>query len=445
MWGINQLSAIIGRHAFGKMLARDGAIALTIKVSNACLQFGLQILLARLLGATEFGAYMFAIAWVNILLIAGKLGFESTALRYTSSYKVLKDWGRLFGFMRSALFLVLSSSILVAIIFAISSLIWGQYLTHSQHIALVAALVLVPILSIMQVQGAILRGLGGIFRSLMPFSIIRHMLLILLLCVGYLYGVEITALDAQIFTVVSGFLSMILIFYWFREERKIVSLKMEVNSQPTYEIRTWLTASLPMMVVGGFQVILGQSDIIVVNMLVGSEAGGVYAAMSQLSLLMLLGYASVNAVVAPTIAKLHTVGKHQELQSLVTLISRLGFGITLLVGVFLMLLGEWIIGFYGSEFEVGYPILVALVIAQLIGAMAGSVSYVLAMTDHQNYLLIATGVSALFNLLLNILLVPIYGAMAAAYVTVMTITGLHVALVYFAHKKIGIRSSIFGL
>ena len=280
--------SFLSSHKQSKLLARDGFKALLIKITNAGLQLTLQILFARLLGAAEFGTYMFALAWVNILLILGKLGLDMTSLRFVSSYQATEDWPLLNGFIVSASRLTLLSSLVVVSLFIISTFIWSGYLSESQHMTLLVAMALIPLLSLIQVKGAILRGLGSIVRSLLPFSIIRHLLLIFFIGIGYLIGLSFTAVNAQLLTIVSGALSLLILIKWLNYEKANVATSNAISTKPSYDLRIWLITSIPLVFVAGFQVIIGQADIIIVNMVKGPEQGGVYAAMSQLSLLMII-------------------------------------------------------------------------------------------------------------------------------------------------------------
>ena len=437
--------SFLSNHKQSNLLARDGFKALLIKITNAGLQLTLQILFARLLGAAEFGTYMFALAWVNILLILGKLGLDMTSLRFVSSYQATEDWPLLNGFIVSASRLTLLSSLVVVSLFIISTFIWSGYLSESQHMTLLVAMALIPLLSLIQVKGAILRGLGSIVRSLLPFSIIRHLLLIFFIGIGYLIGLSFTAVNAQLLTIVSGALSLLILIKWLNYEKANVATSNAISTKPSYDLRIWLITSIPLVFVAGFQVIIGQADIIIVNMVKGPEQGGVYAAMSQLSLLMIMGQVSINSVAAPIIAKLYSVDDMKGLQRVLKMTARLIFSVTLVAGIVLVLFGEMIIGFYGSEFLSGYTFLLIFVAGQVVSSMAGSVSYLMAMTNHQNLLLWCTGISALINLLLNLTFVPLYGALAAACITAATLAGLNISLAYLAHRKIGVRSTVFYL
>jgi O-antigen/teichoic acid export membrane protein len=57
--------------SLGAILVRGASGTLVVKVLGAVLMFGLQILLARLLGGEQFGIYVYVLTWVNALVLVG--------------------------------------------------------------------------------------------------------------------------------------------------------------------------------------------------------------------------------------------------------------------------------------------------------------------------------------------------------------------------------------
>src|SRR5688572_19392367 len=60
--------------------------ALVLSSVGQLLTLGLQILFGRFLGTQEYGIYSYAMAWLGVGLILGKLGFDTALVRFVASY-----------------------------------------------------------------------------------------------------------------------------------------------------------------------------------------------------------------------------------------------------------------------------------------------------------------------------------------------------------------------
>ena len=77
-----------------------------LAVVNYGLFYLVGILLARTLGGESFGDYSVAVAAVTMAATVATLGFEKFALRSVSSYREHGDLGRLHGFLRFSLLMI---------------------------------------------------------------------------------------------------------------------------------------------------------------------------------------------------------------------------------------------------------------------------------------------------------------------------------------------------
>lgn len=424
-----------------KKLTIDSSIVLVVKIVNIIIQFILQILLARILGVSEYGSYMFALAWVNILVVIGKLGFDMSALKFVPIYHSSDNKVGLVRFVSFSTRIVLLISICTSALVMLSLLVWGNMLSQSQYGALMVALIGLPLWALLHVHGAIVRGLGSILRGLLPFSIIRHLVLIAILVSMSFHDQLVSAISAHIYTLIS-----LVVALFFLLIIEYLEIKKKNNEDRNFKIEEtkWLQTSIPMLFIGLFQVVIAQSDVIMVNMMTDSESGGVYAAMVQISQVMLIGLLSVNTVIAPIISKLFLNNNIRKLQNVMTLASRIGFAITLLIGVVIAIFFPLIISMYGPEFISGGIVLTILSVGHLINSFSGSVGYLMNMTGNQIITLYVLGASFIINIVLNIIFISIYGMLGAAISTAITTIIWNLILVTRSWKKLSIDSTVLG-
>jgi O-antigen/teichoic acid export membrane protein len=94
---------------------------------------------------------------------------------------------------------------------------------------------------------------------------------------------------------------------------------------------------------------------------------------------------------------------------------------------------EPILGIFGESFTQGRAVLYVLPLMYVAGALTGPCSAVLTMAGHQRVELLNGVLLVSLNIVLNLLLIPIYGALGAAIAVVIagTVTNVvQVSLVY---------------
>ena len=198
------------------------------------------------------------------------------------------------------------------------------------------------------------------------------------------------------------------------------------------------------MLVSSFLVVIQRSDLILVGAMVGTEEAGIYNAATRTAALVSFILSAVNAIVAPTIAKLYAEEKHEALKKLARKVAQFVFWPTLLISIVLAAGSGFILSLFGSEFVEGRPILIILILGQLTNASVGSVGYFMNMTGHQDQSAKVFGVSAIINILLNIIGIYFFGAIGAAIATAVSMVIWNVWLYRLVKDILDIDSSIFS-
>ena len=80
-------------------LVRGAGGTMAIKLVSALLLFTVHVVLARILGVESYGAYAIAFAWLTMLLLIGRQGFDLATVRYVAAYRSQGQWPLLRGFL----------------------------------------------------------------------------------------------------------------------------------------------------------------------------------------------------------------------------------------------------------------------------------------------------------------------------------------------------------
>jgi len=216
------------------------------------------------------------------------------------------------------------------------------------------------------------------------------------------------------------------------------------QATPEYRVKSWVRSALPMMFMGGMQIINNRTDILMLGAMKGAAAVGVYVVVNRCTQPITFMLGAVNSVMAPNIASLHAEGKSKQLQRVVTKITRLIALISITCATILIIFGELVLSLFGSDFTQGRTALVILSMGQVINGATGSGGLLLTMTGYEHYAAMIVATSALLNVIGNAILIPVWGIEGAAIATASSTIIVNILRVIWVRKKIGIDSTFLG-
>ncbi|WP_437204229.1 lipopolysaccharide biosynthesis protein [Planctomicrobium sp. SH664] len=418
--------------------AKKGVLAVGLRGAAAAIALGVQICLARLLGQTEFGAFAYAFAWMQILLIFARGGLDTTALRFVAEYRARGEWGLMHGFLRWATRLALLESVLFGLGLAVVSLLCAGWTSGSTLINFLIVAVTIPVFSQSLFCSAAVRGLGEVTWSMLADLIRPVALLGFLLGLAALSVGPITATTALLWQLVATSLGLTVMWFLQRklERRFHPELPGEVRQQE------WMSTSLHCVGAMGLAYLQGRTGVVVAGLFLSQDSAGTYAAIERLAEAMLLGMASINMISAPVFASLHAQGKRDELQRMARLAAWGATGF-MLVGLLMMaLFGKPILGLFGKEFVPAYWPLMILLGGTAINAMCGSVDFLLTMTGHHRSLAPIFAGSLFVNLGLCLLLLPRYDVLGLAIANAAAVVFWNVSMLVVVRRRLGLWPNI---
>lgn len=422
-------------------LVRGASGTLILRVTAVGLGFAISLILARTLGSAGYGAYAYAMSWVALLIVPATLGFENLLVREVAAYRANAAWGMIGGILHWTNRTVTIASVTLTVLLAV--VLWAAAGLFEQRMvpALWVALVLIPISALTRVRQAAVQGLGYVVVAQIPEALLRPLLFISLLGGGYvILGNGMTAPLALVLSLVAALIALLI-------ESFILQRRLPqpvAQAAPIYRSGMWLRAALPLMLVGGLQIVNSRADIIMIGAIKGAEATGVYAVASRGAELILLVILSANLALRPAIAELYSRGEISRLQRMVTRSARLILLFTLPIALTFIVFGHWFLLLFGLEFTEGRTALAILSAGQLFNAAVGSVGVLLIMTGYDSQAALGVGVAAVSNVTLNAALIPIWGIEGAAIATVCSLVIWNVLLAALVYKRLTIYPSVLG-
>jgi O-antigen/teichoic acid export membrane protein len=197
-----------------------------------------------------------------------------------------------------------------------------------------------------------------------------------------------------------------------------------------------MSAALPVFLVDGFFFLLTYIDILLLQLFVGPEQIAIYYAAVKTLALVAFVYFAVSAASAHRFAEYHAAGDSARLAEFVAAATRWTFWPSLVMALFLIVFGKWILMLFGAGFEAGYPLIAVLAFGLLARASVGPAERLLNMLDQQRACALVYATALAVNVTLCLILVPHFGLMGAAIGTASALIAESALLFAVARKRL---------
>jgi O-antigen/teichoic acid export membrane protein len=436
-------SAREGGRAFYARMRRATAAIFALDLIMLGLSLVLTVVLARALGAAQYGVYAYAIALVAALGIPLRVGLPKLVVREVAAYRARSEWHRMRGLLRWANSTVLISSVVLVAVAWLAAWLGAGATVSPTTITVALALPLLPLAALGAVRSATLSGLHFVVLGKLPEAVVRPAVFLLLLVGGWLAfaGRGLTAPSVVVMDVLATGIAFTVGAAVLRTR-----LPNEAREGPaTYTTHAWRRSTMALALVAGLQFINHRVDILMLGVLRDTAEVGVYQVATRGADCVHLVLMAVNAVLSPTVSSVYASGQFDRLQRLMTQSARLVLLCSLPIGLAFIVWGKWILTtVFGPEFGAGATPLAMLSAGQLVNAAAGSVGLLLTMTGNERYTVRGVGVAAVLNIVLNAVLIPAWGGFGAAVATVTSLVTWNALLVFWAHRRLGIHGTVLG-
>ena len=417
-------------------IAKEVIWSIAIKVVYTIVTPVTIILLARILGPEEFGVYAFTISVLTLLAVPTSLGFPTVIMRFASNYHYKEKWAELKGLFRFTNTVVfgLGIAIICLTVLILFSDIFS--IDEKNRAALYYGIPIVLILGLEGLRSASLIGIDKVILGQIPTKIIRPIIFVLLIVIGYLTIPEISAIHGILLYLCAAIISyssgaIILIKNLPKQFSEVVS---------RYEYRPWLKSAMPLLVLGSVQVLGGQIDILVLGIFRTNEEVGIYKVVYQTGLLVIFGLSAINSVITPKISNLFIDNKLNELKSLLVKSNWSIFLLGLPIALTCIFFGKFVLNIvFGSQYVIGFQALNIIVLGRLVNTLLGSSSLVLKMTGFEKIAAYGIMIGTLTNIILDLVLIPKFGIEGAAIASSVGMITWNIFLYYSIKFKLNIN------
>lgn len=437
---IARLRRLLGGSSEASVTKRLAGTIFIIRVLSAGFAYLSQILLARWMGGSDYGTYVYVWTWVLLLGSMMDFGISSSAQKIIPEYRTSGKHALLRGFLSGSRWMTLIVSSVISMLLASIVKALSPWINAAETIPLYIGCLTLPAFVVANTQDGIARSHDWMRLGLMPQFIIRQALIIGFTAGAFVLGFHLGATAAMLASAAAVWIAMI---------GQMIVLNRRLNGHiesgpKAYDFRGWLAISLPILLVESFYLLLSYTDVLVLQQFRPPEEVGIYfAVVKTLALVSFIHYA-MSATTAHRFAEYHALGDKERLSAYVAHAIKWTFWPSLSATALLLALGKPLLWLFGSKFVGGYDIMFIAAIGLVVRSAIGPVERLLNMLGHQHICALAYALSFVMNVVLCLALVPRFGGHGAAAATSISLTFETVLLFWIVRQRLGLHVLAFG-
>ena len=424
---------------FSDFLINNSAKLFFVQSFSVFLSFLLNYVLVKGINLKEYGSYVYVLNLLSLLVNFCLLGLDTLLVKNVSIYYSARKYGELKGIIFFSIGFVAISSAIIAMFSTkaipfISNVDVGAYSNWA-----VLSFSFFLVFSIALLYQSILQGLKKIFLSQITEKILKPVLL-LIIVVFFLYAKQGITVEKLIwFNIITLTVSLLTIFVFFKAGTVFIPGKIKAK----YDFSGWTNSAMAFFIMSVLYILNSKADIFLLGLLKGNEVVGVYNIVLRISEIIGFVLGIINFILAPFIARMFENGELVQLQKLITRSAQAVLVISFPLIIIIIVFRAQILGFFGVDFFNAQQALLILCLGQFFNVACGSVGLLLLMTGNQRYSIFSLIVGVIFNIVLNIILVPEYGIVGTAIATASSLIIWNFLMYFFVRRKLKIRTTAF--
>lgn len=396
-----------------------GAVLVVIGTSiGMLLGFVGRVMIARYVTQDEYGLYSLAFVLINIFVLLSTLGLEASSARQIAFYRGKGEESKVRGVVISSLQVAAVSGVFLSLVLFFTSDLISTKLFHSPELStpLKVFCIAVPFFVLINVLTSIFRGFDRAQPSVYFHQILRNALFPLLLLVVILLGLPFLGV---VYAFVASIGLTFMTFAIYAVRRPPLALRGGGNVSVISPVgKELLLFSLPLLAVAMLRSIITWTDTLMLGYFMTPEDVGLYNAALPFAYLLPIVLTAINFLYIPLMSQLYARDQKEGMKRSYAVLTKWVFSATLPMFLIFVLFPEATLSIlFGSRYIGAAFALQILSIGFFVAAVLGPNGTTLVAMGKTRFLMWATLVAAIANIVLNVVLIPPLGIVGAAIAT----------------------------
>jgi len=423
----------MGDNGGGRVRRNAIYLFLGVVVANLA-SFLFRILLAREFGPDGFGVFSLALMTTSIATVIALLGLPDGVITFVSKFHEQEEYDRAAGVVAASFGLSFGAAVLLAVVVILAAPLLSIRVFDSPALADVLwwFAFVIPANAIVDVSAAYFLGIqrGGyntLIKQVIPKTALLVLVAVIAVIDGPLVAVGVAYLAAMGVAAVVGIAAV------------GNSLSRDRIERFSVDIPDLLTYSVPLLATSAIGFFLNWTDTMIVGYMLGSSSVGVYQSAFVLASNIHIVLGAVSGSLYPNFAALLARDKREIIRDRFAEGTRWALLISVAPAMYLIGFPRLSLGMlFGDAFATGATALAILVVGQIAVLLFGPSTDFLKAIEDSRYVAVSYGIAALLNLLLNLLLVPVFGLVGAAVATSTALVGAAVLHFYRVRENVAV-------
>ncbi|MFH1785487.1 MAG: flippase [Candidatus Micrarchaeota archaeon] len=394
------------------------------------------ILIARVVSQDDIGILYLGISIAGLLSLASEFGIVSALVRYIPFFYGKNDNRKIFDLINFSYITVVLSVIAAIILFWQADAIAVFYSLPSLTMALQLFSIFIILSSFNKIFSNILLGFADVKSTQLASNLQNFSKLIVTICLFYLYG--ITLFNLVLGYILSFLPPVILLFIFMKKQLSRIPSTGDKITQKDL-VNDVVPFGFMIMILSSFSLILTSADKLILGYLLDpSESAsliGIYSIAFGLAAMIALFPPTIGSIFFPVVSRLFGKNDMDGIRSLTETAQRWLLFITLPVAiVFLVFARDLLSLFYGESYASGEMVVIWYILGFVLTSITYVIGYVLAAMRLIKLEIKILAISALVNVILAFLLIPIFSIEGAALAIMFSSVVSFFLLIYYGRK-----------
>ncbi|MGJ8533783.1 MAG: oligosaccharide flippase family protein [Alphaproteobacteria bacterium] len=404
----------------------------------------LQILIARFYGADVLGTYYVAVSLASILSLFISMGYPwIVAPIIAENDSDSRSTG-----LRAFLQLACKDALILTCLFSIpvALLIWlYPEMTIDKRYALLIGLATAPVYLVMRLCSGIANAMKFFQVANLPELLFRPVLTLFFVAAAVTFSVQLGSISI----VTLNFLVVAALAVWmawslYQKAGPAFADGPDASTLSGQQKSKLRRLAVPMIFSILFVNMFADMDILMIGLILPAEEAGIFGVAMKIAALLVFAVQIAHQILLRDAADAHLAADRHKMHQIIQKANVFAIASSFASLIALLLLGTFVLGLFGPEFQAAYLCLLGLIIAHIIRASAGPAIQILMITGNQRAGIPVYVCSTILLFVSNIVLVPLFKFEGAAAAVIITTLFWSIWLNYLAKQKTGYQVSIFG-
>ena len=399
-------------------IAKESAVTFTGMFYGNINRYLYTLLLARWVGSEFLGIYSLANSVRLISEVFGKMGMEIGVMRFVSLLNPDIEKKKIQRLIGSAVKMTMAFSVVIMAGLLVSS---GFIVTHILKeppllkIVLMVFAIAIPFNAITLVVAFATQGFKRLKYKIFITQFLNPTILLVVMIISFWFiSVEVALMAPMLVSSIIGFIVM------FAVLKKLTGVKNQQLLKAPFD-RELLVFSYPLMFVTILLTLMHWMDILMLGAFTNASTVGLYHPAARTAGLLQALLVSFLSIYSPMIAQFHAKSDQKNMSGSYKLVSRWLLTFSIPVALIFLVYPKKVMLLFGAEYLPSANILMVLTAATFIHAILGAAQSTLSMTGHTRLVLWNAIGAFVINIILNIILIPNYGMIGAAWATLISL------------------------